>query len=42
MVRHRLPFEEMVTHRFNIEQGQEAFALMDSGECGKVVFQWDG
>jgi len=27
----------MVTHRFALEDFEEAFALMDSGECGKIV-----
>jgi threonine 3-dehydrogenase len=27
----------MVTHRFPLEDYEEAFALMDSGECGKIV-----
>ena len=40
IVRHRLPFEKMVTHRFSIDQAAEAFKLFDSGECGKVVFEW--
>ena len=41
IVRHKLPFEKMVTHRFPIEQAKEAFELFDSGECGKVVFEWE-
>ena len=40
MVRHKLPFDKMVTHRFPIEQAEEAFKLFDSGECGKVIFEW--
>jgi len=40
IARHKLPFEKMVTHRFSIEQAKEAFELFDSGECGKVVFEW--
>ena len=41
MVAHDLHFEPMVTHRFPLESAPEAFALFDSGECGKVVFEWD-
>jgi threonine dehydrogenase-like Zn-dependent dehydrogenase len=37
---HRLPLDDMVTHRFAIEQAPEAFALFDSGNTGKVVFFW--
>jgi threonine dehydrogenase-like Zn-dependent dehydrogenase len=40
MAHHRLPFEKMATHRFGIEDAEEAFRLFDSGECGKVVFEW--
>ncbi len=40
IARHRLPFEKAVTHRFPLEQAEEAFRLFDSGECGKVVFEW--
>lgn len=41
IARHRLPFEKMVTHRFDLSQAREAFKLFDSGECGKVVFEWE-
>lgn len=27
----------LVTHKFSLEQFEEAFALMESGQCGKVV-----
>lgn len=40
MVRHKLPLEKTVTHRFKLDQAKEAFELFDSGECGKVVFEW--
>ncbi len=33
-----LTFEPAVTHRMSLEQAEEAFALADSGQCGKVVF----
>ena len=38
MLAHDLHFEPMVTHRFPLEKAEEAFALFDSGECGKVIF----
>ncbi len=38
--RHQLPLDDMVTHRFAIEQAPEAFALFDTGNTGKVVFAW--
>ena len=41
LLSHLVPLEDIVTHRFRIEQAVEAFALFDSGETGKVIFQWD-
>jgi threonine dehydrogenase-like Zn-dependent dehydrogenase len=29
-----------VTHTFSLEKADEAYALMDEGECGKVVITW--
>ena len=29
--------EELVTHRFSLEQADEAYALMATGQCGKVA-----
>lgn len=31
----------VITHRFPLEKYEEAFALMESGQCGKVVFLLD-
>ena len=36
-----LPLEKLITHRFRIEQGPEAFKLFDSGKTGKVIFTWE-
>jgi threonine dehydrogenase-like Zn-dependent dehydrogenase len=36
----RAPLDEIVTHRFDIEQAPDAFKLFDSGNTGKVVFDW--
>ena len=38
---HPVPLDQIVTHRFKIDQAVEAFALFDSGQTGKVVFEWD-
>ncbi len=38
---HDVPLDDLVTHRFRIEDGAEAFALFDRGETGKVVFEWE-
>lgn len=34
----RLDLTPLVTHRFRLDQYEEAFALVASGRCGKVVF----
>jgi len=31
---------KVITHRFNYQDFQEAFELMRSGECGKVILNW--
>jgi threonine dehydrogenase-like Zn-dependent dehydrogenase len=33
--------EDLVTHRFPLEQVSEAYALMDEGKCGKVAVVFD-
>ena len=38
---HDVPLDEMVTHRYKIEQAVEAFKTFDNGETGKAVFVWD-
>jgi propanol-preferring alcohol dehydrogenase len=37
---HDLRLERLVTHRFSIEEAPEAFRLFDTGQTGKVVFEW--
>jgi threonine dehydrogenase-like Zn-dependent dehydrogenase len=37
LVRWNLHPEEIITHRFALEQAAEAYALMASGHCGKVA-----
>ena len=36
-----LPLEKLITHRYSIDQGAEAFEVFDSGKTGKVAFTWD-
>lgn len=38
---HAIRLDDMVTHRFRIEQAADAFALFDTGNTGKVIFDWD-
>ena len=33
--------EDLVTHRFTLEKASEAYALMASGQCGKVAVVFD-
>jgi propanol-preferring alcohol dehydrogenase len=40
LLKHPVPLDDMVTHRFRIDQAVEAFKLFDTGETGKVIFDW--
>ena len=42
MVRHGIHLAPLVTHRFGIEQAQEAYDMAREGDCAKVVFEWKG
>jgi (R,R)-butanediol dehydrogenase / meso-butanediol dehydrogenase / diacetyl reductase len=39
--KHPIPLDDMVTHRYKIEEASQAFAVFDSGNTGKVVFEWE-
>ena len=39
MVDNDIHFESLVTHRFPLEQAEEAFRLFDTGNTGKVIFE---
>jgi len=34
--------EDLITHRFKLEDADKAYALMNSGNCGKVAVVFDG
>jgi threonine dehydrogenase-like Zn-dependent dehydrogenase len=36
-----LPIEDLITHRFPLEQAQEAYRVFQEGQTGKVVFVWN-
>jgi propanol-preferring alcohol dehydrogenase len=38
LVRRGLPTDALITHRFPLEQAQEAYELMDQKQTGKVIF----
>ena len=40
MLRSGLDISQVLTHRMPIEQFQDAFKIMESGNCGKVVLKW--
>ncbi len=40
MLRQKMHFSDLVTHRFPLEKAQEAFDAFASRETGKVVFSW--
>jgi len=40
MVRGGLSISEVLTHQFNIDDFQDAFEVLKSGNCGKVVLKW--
>ncbi len=37
---HDVPLDDIVTHRFRVEDAVEAFNTFDAGDTGKVVFEW--
>ena len=40
MLRSGLDIYQVLTHRMPIDQFQDAFKIMESGNCGKVVLEW--
>ena len=34
--------EDLITHRFTLKDADKAYALMASGNCGKVAVVFDG
>ncbi|MBT8079826.1 MAG: L-threonine 3-dehydrogenase [Gammaproteobacteria bacterium] len=40
MLQSGLKIEPIITHRFALEDYQEAFELMESGQSGKVILDW--
>jgi threonine dehydrogenase-like Zn-dependent dehydrogenase len=40
MLKTGLRFSDLVTHRFSLDQAQQAFDLFESDETGKVMFTW--
>ncbi|UCG67035.1 MAG: zinc-binding dehydrogenase [Deltaproteobacteria bacterium] len=40
IVKKNLPIEDLITHRFTIDQAQEAYEVFIGGQTGKVVLVW--
>ena len=36
-----LDMSPMITHRFSCDEFQQAFDVMSTGQCGKVILDWD-
>ena len=41
VVERDVPLNDLITHRFRLEEAVAAYELFDSGETGKVAFVWD-
>ena len=43
MLQYDLPakYQQMITHRYRLEDAGEAFRVAESARAGKVVFEWD-
>ena len=37
----KVSFDDIVTHRFSIDEAPEAYRIFDEGKTGKVVFEWN-
>jgi threonine 3-dehydrogenase len=36
-----LNISDIITHRFPVDRFQEAFDIMEQGNCGKIILDWD-
>ena len=41
IVDRNVPLGDLITHRYSIDQAEEAFRVFDTGRTGKPVFVWD-
>lgn len=41
ILRSGLDISKVITHIYKVDEYQEAFAVVHSGECGKVILEWD-
>ncbi len=40
MIRSGLDISKVLTHKLSIDDYEEAFSIMESGSCGKIVLEW--
>ena len=41
VVNRNVPLNKLITHRYNLDQADEAYKLFDTGRTGKPVFLWE-
>ncbi len=41
MLRSGLDISGVLTHRFSVDEFQKGFDIMESGNCGKVILEWE-
>lgn len=41
MLSHGLDISSVITHRFKADDYQEAFRIMETGNCGKIILDWE-
>jgi threonine 3-dehydrogenase len=41
MLSHGLDISPVITHRFSADNYLEAFRIMEEGNCGKIILNWD-
>jgi threonine 3-dehydrogenase len=41
MLSHGLNVEPVITHRFPADEYQKAFEIMEEGNCGKIILNWE-
>jgi threonine 3-dehydrogenase len=40
MIRSGLDISGVLTHRLSVDDFQDGFDIMESGQCGKIVLEW--
>ena len=40
-VSHGLDINPVITHRFPADDFQKAFQIMEEGNCGKIILDWE-